>query len=129
MLTGLALVSTVLISLEFTTRLLEPVRSLIGTVVSPVRYVAHSPYFLGSELGEMMATRHMLQERNDLLEQRVLELSQTALVVSNLKRENEQMRCFLATAMETAPAAPAWPRIVRRFLAIAMELAVSTTIA
>ena len=97
MLTGLALVSTVLISLEFTTRLLEPVRSLIGTVVSPVRYVAHSPYFLGSELGEMMATRHMLQERNDLLEQRVLELSQAALVVSNLKRENEQLRDLLGS--------------------------------
>ena len=94
MLTGLALVSTVLISLEFTTRLLEPMRSLIGTVVSPVRYVAHSPYFLGSE---MMATRHMLQERNDLLEQRVLELSQTALVVSNLKRENEQLRDLLGS--------------------------------
>ena len=56
MLTGLALVSAILISLELTTRLLEPVRSAIGTVVSPLRYVAESPYRIGDEVGDVVAT-------------------------------------------------------------------------
>jgi rod shape-determining protein MreC len=97
LLTGLALVSAILISLELTTRLLEPVRSAIGTVVSPLRYVAQSPYRIGDEVGDVVATRQMLLERNALLEQQVLELSNISLRFLNLKQENQHLRELLGS--------------------------------
>ena len=97
MLTGLALVSAILISLELTTRLLEPVRSTISTLVSPLRYVAQSPYLIGDEVGDVVATRQMLLERNELLEQQVLELSNISLQFLNLKQENQQLRELLGS--------------------------------
>ena len=97
MLTGLALVSGILISLELTTRLLEPVRSAIGTVVSPLKFVARTPYVIGDEVGNVVATRQMLLERNAVLEQQVLELSNISLQFLNLKQENQQLRELLGS--------------------------------
>ncbi len=97
MLTGLALVSAVLISLELTTALLEPVRMAIATVVSPLRYVAQAPYLIGDEVGDVVSTRRMLLERNAELERRLLELSNASQQFLNLQQENAQLRELLGS--------------------------------
>jgi len=102
LLAGLALVSAILISLELTTRLLEPVRSVIATVVSPLRFIAQSPYRIGDEVGDVVATRQMLLERNELLERQVLELSNSSLQLLNLKQENQQLRELLGSQARVA---------------------------
>ncbi|MDH3642763.1 MAG: rod shape-determining protein MreC [Gammaproteobacteria bacterium] len=95
--TGLVLVSVILISLELTTRLLGPVRSAIGTVVSPVQYVAETPYLLGGEVGEVVATRSLLLDQNKELERKVLELSKISMQYLNLLKENENLRELLGS--------------------------------
>jgi rod shape-determining protein MreC len=93
----LVLISAILISLELTTRLLGPVRSTIGTVVSPLQYVAETPYLLGGEVGEVVASRTTLLEENRALERRVLELSKVSLQYLNLLKENENLRELLGS--------------------------------
>ena len=89
--------SLVLISLEITTRLFGPVRSVIGTVVSPLRYIAETPYLLGGEVGEVVATRTMLLDQNKELERKVLELSKISMQYLNLLKENENLRELLGS--------------------------------
>ncbi len=89
--------SVVLITLEITTRLLEPVRSSIGTVMSPVQFVAETPYFLGAAAGNLFATRNRMLERNAELNRRILELSQVSQQYLALKTENERLRELLGS--------------------------------
>lgn len=86
-----------LISLEGTTRLLEPVRSTIDTLLSPLQYVAESPYMLGGEVGEVVASHASLLDENQRLERRVLELSKISMQYLNLLRENENLRELLGS--------------------------------
>ena len=51
---ALLMVSATLLTLESTTRLLEPLRSFVGTMVSPLRFVAETPYFIGGEVDEVL---------------------------------------------------------------------------
>ncbi len=95
--TGLAIVSLILVALNLTTRLLEPVRDIIGTVLSPIQFIAESPYLLGSEIGEVVATQSSLRERNDALQRRVLELSQVSQQFLVLKTENDRLRALLGS--------------------------------
>lgn len=86
-----------LVSLEVTTRLLQPVRSVIGTVLSPIQFIAESPYLLGGEIGEVVSTRESLLERNETLQRRVLELSQVSQQFLALKTENDRLRELLGS--------------------------------
>jgi rod shape-determining protein MreC len=90
-------VSTVLIVLETNTRLLEPVRSAIATVVEPLRWIAESPYLLTSQVGEVASSRGELQQRNAELERRVLELSRAAQQLQALLAENDRLRELLGS--------------------------------
>jgi len=90
-------VSAILVSLDLTTRLLGPARSTIGTVVSPLQYVAETPYLLGGEVGEVVATRTSLLDENEQLERRVLELSKVSMQYLNLLKENENLRQLLGS--------------------------------
>lgn len=89
--------SLILISLELTTRLLGPVRSVVGTAVSPLQYLAETPYLLGGELGEVVATQTMLLDQNEQLERKVLELSKFSMQYLNLLKENENLRQLLGS--------------------------------
>ncbi len=84
-------------SVELTTRLLEPVRSVLGTLLSPLVYVAETPYLLGGEVGEVVATRTLLLDQNKELERRVLKLSKISMRYLNLLNENATLRELLGS--------------------------------
>lgn len=91
------LVSLTLMALDVTTRLLEPVRAVLGTVVSPLQVVAETPYLLADDLGEVAATHESLRVRNAELERRILELTQISQQFLSLKTENERLRALLGS--------------------------------
>lgn len=97
LLSGLVLVSVVLITLDVTTRLLEPVRTTIGTVVSPLQVLAEVPYLLADEVGEVASTHESLRARNAELERRILELTQISQQYLSLRTENERLRALLGS--------------------------------
>ena len=72
----MAIVSMLLTVVDVNSRLLDPLRSVLGTLVSPLYVFAETPYTVTSEVTESFASRGALQQRNKLLERRVLELSQ-----------------------------------------------------
>ncbi len=80
-----------------TTRLLDDVRSTIGTLVSPLQVLAEIPYLLADEVGEVASTHESLRERNAELERRVLELSQVSQQYLSLRTENERLRALLGS--------------------------------
>ena len=91
------LVSAVLITLDVTTRLLEPVRATIGTLVSPLQVLAELPYLLADEVGEVASTHDSLRTRNAELERRILELTQISQQYLSLRTENERLRALLGS--------------------------------
>ncbi len=97
LLSGLVLVSAVLITLDVTTRLLEPVRATIGTVASPLQVLAEVPYMLADEVGEVASTHDSLRTRNAELERRILELTQISQQFLSLRTENERLRALLGS--------------------------------
>ncbi|MCZ6619783.1 MAG: rod shape-determining protein MreC, partial [Gammaproteobacteria bacterium] len=86
-----------MITLEITTRFLEPVRTTIGTVVSPLQFIAETPYFLGGAAGELFASRNLMLARNADLNRQILELSQISQQYLALKTENERLRELLGS--------------------------------
>ena len=84
-------------TLEGTTRLLEPFRSTLATLVSPLQVVAETPYLLGDSVGEVVASRENLREQNALLDRRVLELSQISQQFLSLRQENARLRELLGS--------------------------------
>ena len=94
---ALALVSGVLISLESTTRLTEPLRSGIATALVPVTWLAETPYRLGDGISEVAVTRATLMERNESLEDELLVLSQQAQQLQVLRAENARLRELLGS--------------------------------
>ena len=97
LLIGLGLLSALLITLESSTRLLDPLRSFIGSLVSPIYVVAESPYLLSDAVGDVLASREQLQQRNRELQRRVLELSQISQQYVALKAENDRLRELLGS--------------------------------
>ncbi|MFW6094695.1 MAG: rod shape-determining protein MreC [Pseudomonadota bacterium] len=95
--TALALVSTALIALESATRLLEPARAGLETVVAPLRVAAEFPYLVSDDIGDVLSTRASLVERNAELERRLLELSRVSQQYMALKTENDRLRALLGS--------------------------------
>ena len=89
--------STLLAVLDVNSRLLDPVRGGLGTLVSPLYVFAETPYTITSEVTESFASRGALQARNDLLERRVLELSQISQQFVVLREENTRLRALLGS--------------------------------
>ena len=89
--------SAVLVTLDVTTRLLEPVRAAIGTLVSPLQVLAEVPYLLADEVGEVASTHESLRTRNAELERRILELTQISQQYLSLRTENERLRALLGS--------------------------------
>ena len=84
-------------TLESSTRLLDPLRSTLASLVSPIYVVAESPYLLSDAVGDVISTRDQLLEENQVLERRVLELSQISQQYLALKAENDRMRALLGS--------------------------------
>lgn len=91
------LVSVVLVTLDVTTRLLEPVRTTIGTLVSPLQVLAEMPYLMADQVGKVASSRESLREENAELERRILELTQISQQFLSLKMENERLRALLGS--------------------------------
>ena len=97
LLLGLIAASATLLYLDSTTRLLQPARAVLNTVVGPGRFVMDSPYMLAAQLGAFFSSRTALMRRFDHLEQRNLELSAIAQEAQALKTENDRMRELLGS--------------------------------
>jgi rod shape-determining protein MreC len=87
----------VLIALESTTGLLEPVRQTLLNVVAPLTLVGEVPYLVSSEVEDVVATRDTLLDRNAELGRQVLELSQVSQRFMALRAENERLRALLGS--------------------------------
>ncbi len=84
-------------TVESSTRLLDPLRSTLASFVSPIYIVAESPYLLSDAVGNVISTRDQLVAENQVLERRVLELSQISQQYLALKAENDRMRALLGS--------------------------------
>ena len=87
---ALVIVSTLLIGLAQATRLLDPVRGWLLTLLTPVTVIAESPWLLGRRLSQNMATREQIVDRNGVLERENLELSHLAQQYRVLRAENDR---------------------------------------
>ena len=83
--------------MESTTRLTEPLRGLLVSLVSPVYLVAESPYIVGESLDTLASTNQQLREQNAALQQQILELAQVSQQYVALKSENDRMRELLGS--------------------------------
>lgn len=97
LLAGLLLVSVIFVSLESTTRLLEPLRGVVATAATPLVLVAEIPYLLSQKVENVVASQASLVQQTAELERRVLELSQVSQQFLALKMENERLRELLGS--------------------------------
>jgi rod shape-determining protein MreC len=94
---ALAIVSALLLAVDVNSRLLQGVRGVLATIVSPLYIVAESPYRVGREAGETLATRESLLTRNATLELENLQLAQRAQQNVVLREENARLRALLGS--------------------------------
>ena len=97
LLLALAISSSLVLIVESNTRLLEPVRSGIGAVVSPIYFVAEAPYLLSDNIANLFSTRNRLLDEIAQLERSVLELSQVSQQFLAMQTENERLRELLGS--------------------------------
>jgi rod shape-determining protein MreC len=93
----LGVLSALLVTIESTSRLLDPLRGFLTTVASPVYIIAESPYFLSDTVSDVVSTRDDLLEQNQVLERRLLELAQISQQYVALKAENDRLRALLGS--------------------------------
>jgi rod shape-determining protein MreC len=89
--------SALIIAIESSTRLLEPVRNTLASIVSPIYLIAEAPYLAGQSAETVFSTNEQLREKNAQLERRLLELSQVSQQYVALKAENDRMRELLGS--------------------------------
>ena len=82
---------------DINSRLLDPVRSTLATVVSPIYVIAESPYSVVASAGETFASRATLKADNEALRRRLLELAPVSQQVATLTEENARLRELLGS--------------------------------
>ena len=82
---------------DINSRLLDPVRSALATIVSPIYVIAESPYSVAATAGETFASRATLKAENEALRRRLLELAPVSQQVATLTEENAQLRELLGS--------------------------------
>ena len=93
LLVGLTLASCVLLGIEKAgVGWLQPVRSVLGTAVVPVQYLAESPGSLAEFLVEFFSVRSRLMRENDELRREVLRLEAEATRNAPILAENDRLR-------------------------------------
>ena len=94
---ALAIVSCLLLAVDVNSRLLQPLRATLATIVSPIYVIAESPYQVSREARVTLSTRESLIDENARLTQRNLELSQIAQQFVALREENARLRQLLGS--------------------------------
>ncbi len=89
--------SALLMTIDVNSRLLQPMRSVLATIVSPIYVIAESPYQVSREARETLSTRESLMTENAQLERRNLELSTIAQQFVALREENARLRQLLGS--------------------------------
>ncbi len=89
----LAAASVLLMAIDANTRFLDPVRSAIATLGSPVYYAAEAPYALARGVGRLTDSALEVER----LERRVLELSLVAQQAVATRAENNRLRELLGS--------------------------------
>ncbi|MEM7002314.1 MAG: rod shape-determining protein MreC, partial [Pseudomonadota bacterium] len=97
MLTGLLMVSAMLLSLEVSTGLLKPLRSYLEAFTSPIYLLAESPYLVSRQLGDSLRTHDDLTADNQALQQELLELKHISQQFAAMKAENDRLRELLGS--------------------------------
>ena len=97
LLTGLASLSLLLIAIESSTGLLQPVRAKIEGVASPVYLLAEAPHVVVRQVGEVLSTHADLRQRNLALQRQILELTHISQQFVALKAENERLQELLGS--------------------------------
>ena len=82
---------------DINSRLLDPVRSTLATIVSPIYVIAETPYSVAQSAGETFATRAALKQENEVLRRRLLELAPVSQQVLTLTEENARLRELLGS--------------------------------
>lgn len=91
------MLSTLLLAVETTTGLLQPVRETLEGVASPIYVIAEFPYLLSDEMGESLSTNAQLRERNLALQRQILELTHISQQFVALRAENDRLRQLLGS--------------------------------
>ncbi len=91
------MLSLLLLVVDANTRLLAPARGFIGTLVSPLFYIANTPYQVSAGVGETLASRQSLQDQNRRLQSQLLELSLLSQQYVALQEENARLRNLLGS--------------------------------
>ena len=89
----LAIASVLLIAIEANTRFLDPVRSALAILGTPVYYVAEAPYFASQRIGEQVASGEEIERLN----RHVLQLSLVAQQAVATRAENNRLRELLGS--------------------------------
>ena len=97
LLTGLASLSLLLIAIESSTGLLQPIRAQVEGVVSPVYLLAEVPYIAVEQVGEVFSTHADLRQRNLALQRQILELTHISQQFVALKAENTRLQKLLGS--------------------------------
>ena len=94
---ALAIVSSLLLAVDVNSRLLQPLRSALATIVSPIYVIAETPYQMSRQASATLSTRESLINENAKLAQRNLELSDIAQQFAALREENARLRQLLGS--------------------------------
>ena len=94
---ALGIISTLLIVVDLNSRLLDPLRSAIAVLTTPLYRIAEVPYSLTGAVGETFASRDKLQFENEVQRRRLLELSQISQQFASLQQENQRLRELLGS--------------------------------
>jgi rod shape-determining protein MreC len=94
---ALAIISCLLLAIDVNSRLLQPLRAMLATIVSPIYVIAESPYQVSREASATLSTRESLIEENARLKERNLQLSQIAQQFVALREENARLRQLLGS--------------------------------
>jgi len=94
---ALAIVSCLLLAIDVNSRLLQPLRATLATIVSPIYVIAESPYQVSREASATLSTRESLIDENARLKERNLQLSQIAQQFVALREENARLRQLLGS--------------------------------
>ena len=101
LLVGLATLSVLFVFIEANTRLLVPLRSVVGTVATPVYLLANVPtniWEAGDWFVDVVADRVGMRERITHLEKEVVDLSAVSQQFLALREENKKLRELLGSS-------------------------------
>jgi len=75
--------------------LFSSIRIYLNSIVSPIQYVADAPQKMFNSLSDSVVTKQTLAERNEQLEKENMHLKADRLLLTQLQRENQQLRELL----------------------------------